>query len=140
MADRVDTVTLNVPLLMRILEWAREEAEDDLALHRLVEQAAQIAAHGEILTMAHYAELIGQSETASVRRRIARLLETAEMRYNPRTGKMRVLDVQKSREAIKSHRKFKGKHLKSSHKREIKLGVKKAMRTNRNRFGRPTRW
>jgi hypothetical protein len=31
------TVTLSVPLIIRCLEWAREEAKDDVALHKMVE-------------------------------------------------------------------------------------------------------
>lgn len=31
------TVTLSVPLIIRCLEWAREEAKDDVAIHKMVE-------------------------------------------------------------------------------------------------------
>ena len=36
--DGKDTVTLEIPALIRALEWAREDAEDDVVIHKFVEK------------------------------------------------------------------------------------------------------
>lgn len=35
--NKEPTVKLTLPLLIRVLEWAREEAKDDVEVHNLVE-------------------------------------------------------------------------------------------------------
>ena len=49
-----DAITLNIPLLVRLLEYAKEDAEDDMALHRVAEQLTKLAADGKTLTMDDY--------------------------------------------------------------------------------------
>lgn len=39
MSDNIDTLTLDIPLFLRLLEYAREEASSDMDLHRLVFRA-----------------------------------------------------------------------------------------------------
>ena len=56
----VDEIRMDVPLLMRCLEFAREEAQDDMDLHHLVEKAVEMSKGGEALTMEAYADLIGE--------------------------------------------------------------------------------
>lgn len=36
--DGVDVVKVTVPLLIRLLEWAREEAKNDIQIHELTEK------------------------------------------------------------------------------------------------------
>ena len=36
--ERKDTVTMTIPLLIKLMEWAREEAKSDIDIHELVEQ------------------------------------------------------------------------------------------------------
>lgn len=36
----LDTVCLSVPLLIRLLEFAREDARSDIALHKIAERAS----------------------------------------------------------------------------------------------------
>ena len=57
--DSVDTVTLDVPLLTRILEVAREDLKTDEDLHNLVERLVQLRNKGP-LSMADYDEIIGK--------------------------------------------------------------------------------
>jgi hypothetical protein len=52
-ADIKDTVTLDIPFLIRVLEYAREDAKDDMALHKLVEKLISIRNKGT-LTMSDY--------------------------------------------------------------------------------------
>lgn len=52
-ADKKDTITLDIPFLIRVLEYAREDAKDDMALHRVVEKLIDIRNKGT-LTMDDY--------------------------------------------------------------------------------------
>jgi hypothetical protein len=52
-ADRRDTITLDIPFLIRLLEYAREDAKTDMALHKVVERLIDIRKKG-VLTMADY--------------------------------------------------------------------------------------
>ena len=48
-------ITLNMPLFIRLLEYAREDAKTDMDLHSLAEKADNIP---DVLTMEHYKELL----------------------------------------------------------------------------------
>jgi hypothetical protein len=50
-------VHLSVPLLLRLLEYSREDANSDLDLHFVVEN---ILKHNCVLDMNHYKELVGE--------------------------------------------------------------------------------
>ena len=51
--DKVDTVTMDVPLLIRVFELVREDVKTDMDLHNLVERLLSIKDKGT-LTMADY--------------------------------------------------------------------------------------
>jgi hypothetical protein len=51
--DKKDTVTLDIPLLIRVLELAREDIRTDMDLHRVVEKLINIRNKG-MLTMKDY--------------------------------------------------------------------------------------
>ena len=57
-----DAITLNIPLLVRLLEYAKEDAEDDMALHRVAEQLTKLAADGKTLTMDDYDDIVCNPE------------------------------------------------------------------------------
>jgi hypothetical protein len=52
--DVIDTVTLDVPLFIRMLEYAKEDAADDMALHDLAEKAIALNKEKGILSMEDY--------------------------------------------------------------------------------------
>jgi hypothetical protein len=58
-----DKVTLDIPLFIRLLEYAREDAQADVDLHFLADNAIRLSAEGEVLNMDHYNDLIKQDET-----------------------------------------------------------------------------
>lgn len=61
----VDEIRMDVPLFMRCLEFAREDAQDDMDLHHLVEKATELSKDGKVLNMDNYDELSGgKSEEA----------------------------------------------------------------------------
>jgi hypothetical protein len=60
-----DTVELNIPLLIRLLEVAREEVKDDAELHTMVERLIELSEDVDVLTMEEY-ESIMPKETKHV--------------------------------------------------------------------------
>ena len=57
--DTVDTVTVDVPLLIRIMEYAKEDAKTDLDLHNVAERLIKMGNEGRTLTMDDYDNMIG---------------------------------------------------------------------------------
>jgi hypothetical protein len=60
--DVIDTVTLDVPLFIRMLEYAKEDAADDMALHDLAEKTIALNKEKGILSMEDYDTLIPAME------------------------------------------------------------------------------
>lgn len=54
-----DTITLGVPLLIRLMEYAKEDAADDMALHSVAERLTQLAGEGRPLSMEDYDAIVG---------------------------------------------------------------------------------
>jgi hypothetical protein len=59
--DEVDTVTMDVPLLLRVLEFAREEVQEDMDLHDLAERMIAMSKDGP-LSMDDYDSIVGSVE------------------------------------------------------------------------------
>lgn len=53
-----DIVTFDVPLFIRLLEFAREDATDDEALHAATEKIIELCQDGQVLTMDQYDEIV----------------------------------------------------------------------------------
>jgi hypothetical protein len=63
-----DTIKLDVPLFIRLLEYAREDAKDDMDLHRVAENVISLSSIGETLGMIDYENIVGSSEELAERR------------------------------------------------------------------------
>jgi hypothetical protein len=61
--DGIDSVSLDIPLLMRIMEYSKEDARDDMALHHVVDKLIELSQSGKTLTMDHYDDIVGDPET-----------------------------------------------------------------------------
>ena len=57
-----DTIKLDVPLFIRLLEYAREDAQGDLDLHDVAEKAISLSETGKTLTMADYNMVVGGTQ------------------------------------------------------------------------------
>ena len=57
-----DVITVDVPLFIRLLEYAREDAQTDMDLHDVTEKIISLAASGKTLTMDDYSSIIGSQE------------------------------------------------------------------------------
>jgi len=65
-----DTITVDVPLFIRLLEYAREDATTDMDLHDVAERAISLSTEGECLGMESYDAIVGQSEQLDEMRKI----------------------------------------------------------------------
>ena len=57
-----DTITVDVPLFIRLLEYAREDAQTDMDLHDVADNIISLAASGKTLTMDDYSSIVGSQE------------------------------------------------------------------------------
>ena len=53
-----DEITMDVPLLIRLLEYAREDAKTDMDLHNVAEQLIKLSGQG-CLSMKQYDAIVG---------------------------------------------------------------------------------
>ena len=60
--DAVDTITMDIPLFIRMLEYSREDAAEDMDLHDVTEKAISLGKERGILQMDDYDEIIGDAE------------------------------------------------------------------------------
>ena len=58
-----DKITMDVPLFIRMLEYAREDANTDIDLHDVAKKAIGLSSEGEVLTMDDYESIIGEMES-----------------------------------------------------------------------------
>jgi hypothetical protein len=59
----IDSITMDVPLFIRMLEFAREDASTDMDLHDVAEKAIAMSAEGGVLSMDNYEDLVdGETE------------------------------------------------------------------------------
>lgn len=65
-----DVITVDVPLFIRLLEYAREDAKTDMDLHDVAENIISLSSTGKTLTMDDYNTIIGSSQEELAERRI----------------------------------------------------------------------
>ena len=59
--DAIDTISMDIPLFIRTLEFAREDAKTDMDLHDFSERAIKLTKEKGTIDMSSYNELIGGS-------------------------------------------------------------------------------
>jgi hypothetical protein len=59
--DPTDIIAMDVPLFLRMLEWAKEDAAEDVDLHEVTERAIEAVKLRGLLSMDDYNDLIGKS-------------------------------------------------------------------------------
>lgn len=65
-----DIITTDVPLFIRLLEYAREDAQTDMDLHDVAENIIRLSEGGKTLTMDDYSAIVGSSEEELAERRM----------------------------------------------------------------------
>jgi hypothetical protein len=63
-----DEITMDVPLLIRLLEYAREDAKTDMDLHNVAEQLIKLSGQG-CLSMEQYEQIVGSMHEAKAPRK-----------------------------------------------------------------------
>jgi hypothetical protein len=58
-SNPTDTIKMDVPLFIRMLEYAREDAKTDMDLHDVTETATSLSSGGKTLTMSDYDTIVG---------------------------------------------------------------------------------
>ncbi len=56
--DAVDTISMDVPLFLRMLEYAREDAQEDVDLHDVTQRATELSKAKPFLSMEDYNEIV----------------------------------------------------------------------------------
>jgi hypothetical protein len=59
-----DVVAFDVPTFLRLLEFAREDATDDEALHQATSKIIELSQDGQVLTMDDYDEIVAGNTKA----------------------------------------------------------------------------
>jgi hypothetical protein len=70
MRNPKDIVKLDVPLLIRILEFAREDASSDEELHKVASNIIELSSVGGTLGMIDYEAIMGSEEQLAERKQM----------------------------------------------------------------------
>lgn len=135
--DKKDTITFDIPLLIRVLEFAREELKSDILLHKMVERLISIRGKGT-LTMNQYGKIVKEEAEAlgeSYGARADKLLAHSHSLYRQSTKETdpakKEKMVQMSSKAHKVFMKAKEQHFKrnpeaqAAHNQKIMSGIGK---------------
>jgi ParB-like chromosome segregation protein Spo0J len=58
--DPTDIIAMDIPLFLRMLEYAREDAEQDIDLHKVTERAIEAVKLRGLLSMEDYQDIVGE--------------------------------------------------------------------------------
>lgn len=58
-----DVVNVDVPMLIRVMEFAREDAQSDVDLHKVAERLTELSANGRTVTMDDYNAVVSELKT-----------------------------------------------------------------------------
>ena len=56
-----DKVSMDVPLLLRIMEYAKEDAKTDMDLHHVADKLIELSIGGKVLTMDDYESIVSST-------------------------------------------------------------------------------
>lgn len=60
--EGIDTITVDVPLFLRLLELSREDLKDDVQIHEVTDRCLKLASEKEVLTIEDYPAIWPGSE------------------------------------------------------------------------------
>jgi hypothetical protein len=113
--DKKDTVTFDIPLLIRVLELAREDLKSDMDLHRVVERLIELRKKG-MLTMDDYDTVANIKEAVEYLNELSPELLN---RYRDKAGAS-AKDLASKGEYKKANKRWMG-HMKSTGKQIEKM-------------------
>jgi hypothetical protein len=65
-SNPADKISMDVPLLIRIMEYAREDAQTDMDLHNVSERLIELSSGGNTLSMNDYDAIVGAQNEQQV--------------------------------------------------------------------------
>ena len=75
-----DKITMDVPLFIRMLEYAKEDAKTDMDLHKVTENAIALSETGKTLTMAEYDTIVKDDSADQEMNEIKRMVKLANIK------------------------------------------------------------
>ncbi len=75
-----DCVKMDVPFLIRVMEYAKEDAKTDMDLHLATEKMVRLSKNGNVLTMADY-DSIFKSKTDENSKKTIKKMVRNNLRY-----------------------------------------------------------
>jgi hypothetical protein len=68
-----DTIIVDVPLFIRLLEYAREDAQTDMDLHNVADNIIDLSEEGRVLSMDDYNAIVGKNEEEIAERKMLQI-------------------------------------------------------------------
>ena len=105
----IDTITMDVPLFIRMMEFAREDAQSDMDLHDVAEKAISLSNNGKTLTMSDYETMFGGSEldekklTAAEKRKKKDIVMAMKKSFKGNKGVMYAIATDKAKKLAESN-------------------------------------
>jgi len=63
-SNPTDIIKLDVPLFIRLLEYSKEDAKNDMDLHKVTEKCIELGKDGKALTMSNYSKIVSDDKTS----------------------------------------------------------------------------
>ena len=60
--DAIDTISMDIPLFLRMLEYAKEDAQEDVDLHDVTQRATELSKTKPFLSMEDYNEIVAAAQ------------------------------------------------------------------------------
>jgi hypothetical protein len=79
-SNPTDKITVDVPLFIRLLEYAREDAKTDMDLHKVTENILALSEEGSTLTMDQYDDIVKDGSAEQEMNEIKRMIKLANIK------------------------------------------------------------
>jgi hypothetical protein len=70
----IDVVTIDIPLLIRVMEFAKEDAKTDMDLHSAAENMIKLSQDGKTLDMADYNSIVPQESENQINELVKKVI------------------------------------------------------------------
>jgi hypothetical protein len=113
--NKKDILMIDVPLFIRLLEYAREDAKTDMDLHNVTENIIKLSEEEKALTMNDYDKIVDVKETKKIEENF-RMKQLAGLIVESDVSKKEIKRIEKQIEILKKEIKDE-KELKSELKK-----------------------
>lgn len=103
-----DTITMDVPLFLRMLEFAKEDAQTDMDLHKVTEKSVNLSKQGDTLTMDNYDTIVSEGNAFTGALYQARKEGKKEFEFNGKTYPVQEAKDETIEEGIKMKKLHEG--------------------------------